>query len=248
MKQKLNSEPQPIVSTFAPAIGNTNVISSTGNLKVLNLYAGIGGNRKLWEDVEVTAVECDSSIAKIYKDLYPNDIVIVGDAHQYLLEHYSEFDFIWASPPCPTHSQLRLLNVYKGTSKLEYPDMKLYQEIIILDKFFDGKYCVENVIGYYTPLIPPQESGRHYFWANFRIGKKKVNKMSIKEVKGITSLQARADEYGIDKKLLYQYKGDHREKLIKNAVDSELALYILYCAKGIIRRSKHTQSSLFEDW
>ena len=28
-------------------------------MKVLNLYAGIGGNRKLWEDVEVTAVEWD---------------------------------------------------------------------------------------------------------------------------------------------------------------------------------------------
>lgn len=26
-------------------------------IKVLNLYAGIGGNRKLWEGVEVTAVE-----------------------------------------------------------------------------------------------------------------------------------------------------------------------------------------------
>ena len=28
-------------------------------MKVLNLYCGIGGNRKLWEDVEVTAVELD---------------------------------------------------------------------------------------------------------------------------------------------------------------------------------------------
>jgi len=27
--------------------------------KVLNLYAGIGGNRKLWTDVDVTAVEWD---------------------------------------------------------------------------------------------------------------------------------------------------------------------------------------------
>ena len=32
-------------------------------MKVLNLYAGIGGNRKLWKDVEVTAVENNKEIA-----------------------------------------------------------------------------------------------------------------------------------------------------------------------------------------
>lgn len=74
-------------------------------MKILNLYAGIGGNRKLWGDEhDITAVEFDERIAAIYQDLYPNDTVIVGDAHQYLLDHYSEFDFIGASPPCPTHS------------------------------------------------------------------------------------------------------------------------------------------------
>ena len=78
-------------------------------LKILNLYAGIGGNRKLWEGHEVTAVEFNPEIAKIYQDLFPNDKVIVGDAHQYLLEHYKEFDFIWASPPCPTHSRMNFL-------------------------------------------------------------------------------------------------------------------------------------------
>ena len=37
-------------------------------MKVLNLYAGIGGNRKLWTDVEVTAIENNESIAAIYQD------------------------------------------------------------------------------------------------------------------------------------------------------------------------------------
>ena len=78
-------------------------------MKILNLYAGIGGNRKLWNDVksdiEVTAVEYDQAIAQAYKDRFPNDIVIVGDALKYLLEHYKEFDFIWVSPPCQTHSR-----------------------------------------------------------------------------------------------------------------------------------------------
>jgi DNA (cytosine-5)-methyltransferase 1 len=45
-------------------------------VKVLNLYAGIGGNRKLWEDVEVTAVELDPKIAAIYQDFFPEDKVM----------------------------------------------------------------------------------------------------------------------------------------------------------------------------
>lgn len=32
-------------------------------IRVLNLYAGIGGNRKLWEGVEVTAIEYKQEIA-----------------------------------------------------------------------------------------------------------------------------------------------------------------------------------------
>ena len=65
-------------------------------MKILNLYAGIGGNRKLWGDEhEVTAIEINPEIAGIYKYNFPNDNVIVTDSHQYLLQHYTEFDFIW---------------------------------------------------------------------------------------------------------------------------------------------------------
>src|ERR1700693_208297 len=52
-------------------------------IKVLNLYAGIGGNRKLWTGCQVTAVEHNVKIAAVYKKLYPEDIIIVGDAHNY---------------------------------------------------------------------------------------------------------------------------------------------------------------------
>jgi len=79
-------------------------------MKILNLYAGIGGNRKLWGNAhKVTAIEIDPKIAEIYQEFFPKDTVIITDAHQYLLEHYKEFDFIWNSPPCPTHSKLRTL-------------------------------------------------------------------------------------------------------------------------------------------
>ena len=164
-------------------------------LKVCNAYAGIGGNRKLWEDVEVTAVEIDESIAKIYQDFFPDDKVIVADAHQYLLDHYKEFDFIWSSPPCPTHSRLRLLSVNRGLIDMKYPDMKLYQEIILLSNFCDGKYCIENVKPYYEPLIPAKESGRHLFWTNFNISEYESNHLSIKNRNDIT-LNDRMNEHG----------------------------------------------------
>jgi len=141
-------------------------------MKILNLYAGIGGNRKLWGDKhEVTAIEIDPNIAKIYQDFFPNDKVIVTDAHQYLLEHYKEFDFIWSSPPCPSHSRLRKsMSMCEGANAV-YPDLKLYEEILLLEGYFEGKWVVENVIGWYEPLIRPYELERHYFWSNFVLPK-----------------------------------------------------------------------------
>ncbi len=137
-------------------------------MKILNLYAGIGGNRKLWGDEhEITAVELVPRIAKIYQGFFPKDKVIIADAHQYLLDHYKEFDFIWSSPPCPTHSITN--HFLNAQGKIRYPDMCLYQEIIFLSIFFKGKYCVENVKSYYPPLIKPQYAGRHAFWTNFKI-------------------------------------------------------------------------------
>ena len=138
-------------------------------MKVLNLYAGIGGNRKLWKDVEVTAVERNPQIAKIYQDFFPKDKVRVTDAHQYLLEHFKEFDFIWGSPPCPTHSKIREAGSKKGQYDVKYPDMSLYQEIILLTRFFKGKWIVENVEPYYVPLILGKIIGRHLIWSNFDV-------------------------------------------------------------------------------
>lgn len=99
-------------------------------VKVLNLYAGIGGNRKLWENVDVTAVEIDPDIAEVYRHFFPQDTVIVGDAHDYLVKHHKEFDFIWTSPPCQSHSVTN--HFLKGQGIYRYPDMKLWQEIIFL--------------------------------------------------------------------------------------------------------------------
>ncbi len=115
-------------------------------LKVLNLYAGIGGNRKYWDDVvddlEVTAVEIDEEIAQVYQDNFPQDEVLVKDAHDFLENNYKKYDFIWSSPPCPTHSRVRNeLSIGMGQNKAVYPDMDLYEEILLLKQ-------VKKISGY----------------------------------------------------------------------------------------------------
>lgn len=198
-------------------------------MKILNLYAGIGGNRKLWGDAhEITAVENVPEIAKIYQDFFPKDKVIVGDAHQYLLEHFEEFDFIWSSPPCPSHSKFRKNFSVEVGAKPVYPDMKLYEEILLLKGYFTGKYVVENVIGWYEPLIIPQTLQRHYFWTNFYITPSQFDKDTINLTGGrnedqdiqIKRLQ-KVHNFDLDK-----YSGDKR-LMLRNCVNPEIGLHIL---------------------
>lgn len=201
-------------------------------IKVCNLYCGIGGNRKLWEDVEVTAVEMNPDIAAIYQDFFPNDKVVVGDAHQYLLNHFGEFDFIWASPPCPSHSRIRKHCAMNRKDFAEpemlYPDMKLYEEIILLKHYFKGKWCVENVIAYYEPLIKPTEIQRHHFWSNFHIGDFKVSADNI----GNAIASDFEKKYGFD---LSKYTGIDKRHVGRNCINPYLGLHILNESKRDIQ-------------
>jgi DNA (cytosine-5)-methyltransferase 1 len=198
-------------------------------MNILNLYAGIGGNRRLWgNEYNITAVEYDKNIANIYESFYPNDTMIIGDAHQYLLDHFSEYDFIWSSPPCPSHSRLRIVDVICGRSKPIYPDMKLYEEILFLSKYFKGKYCVENVISWYKPLIKPYQIGRHYYWANFAIPENKTRK---NEFIRIGTIKEKMESKGID---ISMFKGINKKRVLNNMVNSEDALTILnYAIKSM---------------
>lgn len=195
-------------------------------IKVLNLYAGIGGNRKLWENVEVTAVENNKDIANIYSKYFPQDKVIVGDAHQYLLEHFREFDFIWSSPPCPSHSKARYLASKGGDYLPIYPSFDLWQEIIFLQKFCDVPWVVENVKTYYDPIIKPTVTlSKHYIWSNFRIPVKRFPSKRY-HFNAVEELQAEKgfDLSGIDA------HGIRKDVLLKNCVKPELGLYVFNCA------------------
>lgn len=196
-------------------------------MKILNLYAGIGGNRKLWgNEHEITAVEINPDIAKIYQDFFPNDTMIVGDAHQYLLDHIQDdWDFIWSSPPCPTHSDIRRCGVHRGQYKPLYPEMSLYQEIILLRHFAhkEAKYCVENVKPYYKPLIEAQNLHRHLYWANFYI-----RPLEITKERKHSHIVGSTEVYGFN---ITKYKVDNKRKVLRNCVDPDLGLHILKCSQ-----------------
>lgn len=203
-------------------------------MKILNLYSGLGGNRKLWEDVDVTAVEIDEETAKVYQDYFPEDEVIVDDAHEYLLDNYMRFDFIWSSPPCPTHSRARFWSSRGGhQNKPVYPDMKLWQEIIFLSNYCESKFCVENVTPYYDDLIAGQQVGRHMFWCNFKLGMPTIKSDFPKD-----KLSKLEEMYG------FEVSGPKRRKWLRNCVHPEIGKYILERAKGIYRKSNEKQMSL----
>ena len=214
--------------------------------KILNLYACLGGNRYKWDEVadnlEVTAVELDADLAKLYQDRFPNDTVIVADAHQYLLDHYKEFDFIWSSPPCPTHSRARYWSIGANGKNPAYPDMKLYQEIIFLKNHFKGKYVVENVIPYYEPMFKPIKRNRHLYWTNFNL----PNVLSDRDAivgQGKNEVSKLCEFHDYD---FYKYKGKQpMNKMARNLVDYEAGRTILETALGIIRKNDIKQTELF---
>jgi DNA (cytosine-5)-methyltransferase 1 len=198
--------------------------------RILNLYAGIGGNRKRWTDCDVVAVEWDERIAAIYQRLHPDDTVVVGDAHQYLLDHGHEFDFIWSSPPCQSHSKM----VKAGQNRTpRYPDLALYQEIVYLQHFAKVPWVVENVVPYYDILVPATKVGRHLFWSNFDfaaddvprptgfIDPKKVDKQDL------------MDWLGIHYEGNVYYDGNHcPAQVLRNAVHPDLGVQIYEAARG----------------
>ena len=214
-------------------------------MKILNLYACLGGNRYKWnevkEDIEVTAVELDPELARMYQERFPNDTVIVADAHQYLLDHYKEFDFIWSSPPCPTHSRARFAR--RNTTEAKFPDLKLYEEILFLENWFKGKYVVENVIPYYEPLIQANKRGRHLYWTNFNIPNDlRERKSSIMEGKNEVERWCQFHDYDFRK-----YKGSQRtDKVARNLVDYEAGKTIFETVLGIVNNNDTNQINIFD--
>ena len=221
-------------------------------MRILNLYACLGGNRYKWNEVaneagveiEVTAVELDEEAAKLYQERFPNDKVIVADAHQYLLDHYKEFDFIWSSPPCPTHSRINISQYTRDSWKPRYPDMILYEEIIFLQHYYKGKYCVENVIPFYEPLIPAHKRHRHLYWTNFNLPNKLSDRYNpdLSRTKNVVEALSEFHDYDFRK-----YKGKQSvRKMARNLVDYEAGRTIFETVLGISKKQNEKQIDIFD--
>lgn len=144
--------------------------------------------------------------------------MIIGDAHEYLLKHYKEFDFIWSSPPCQTHSRARFWGSKGGMCNVKYPDMKLWQEIIFLKHYVNCKWVVENVKPFYENdlsgfMKPDAELARHLFWSNFKIRNGidfedgNIQRYKVKEFQDLHGLEIRG------KKL-----STRRDQVLRNCV------------------------------
>jgi len=220
-------------------------------MKILNLYACLGGNRYKWDEIDsnikVTAVEIDSHLCELYQQRFPKDLVICADAHEYLLNNYQNFDFIWSSPPCPTHSRARFWGIGKNGKKPIFPDLKLYEEIIFLQHHFTGKYCVENVTPYYEPLIPGQKRNRHIYWTNFKL----PNELNDRIFKGLCQ-QTKKNSYGGNEMQdlcsfhefdFNLYQGTQKKiKIARNLVDFNAGKTILQTAMNI--KTKQTKQTI----
>jgi DNA (cytosine-5)-methyltransferase 1 len=124
-----------------------------------------------------------------------------------------------------------------------FPDLNLYQEIIVLSHWFKGFFCVENVIPYYKPLIAPTTIlHRHLFWCNFSIWHKEFEKFETCKKLG--------EREFLEEKLGFNVDGFDvdKRKVLRNCVLPELGLHIFKemksasCAKEFGRKNDIKES------
>lgn len=199
--------------------------------RILNLWAGLGGNRVKWSgNIQVTAVEIEPKIADVYRTNFPDDVVIVGDAMEFLKKHRNEFDFIWGSPPCQKHSKMMKATRHDVA---DFIDLQLYQTIIFLQHFYKGKWIIENVKPYYEPLIKAtKQLGRHLIWCNFDITNFDMPNFKGFITAGTTKEVEKLKKWiGISYEGNIYYKGNHcPRQVLRNCVHPDFGLHILNCA------------------
>lgn len=194
-------------------------------MKILNAYAGIGANTWNWDrtEHEVTHVEKNEEIADCLQDLRPEDKVIIGDAYKFIEKNHDCYDFIWASPPCPTHSSIRKAGAKNGQYREKMPDYKLYSIIEFLDTFYEGDYVVENVAKtWYDPWIKPQKTARHFFWSNFTVPKVETPTQDIHE----GNIEKWQEMFNVDLSS-YSFQTVEKRKVLRNCVNPRIGERIL---------------------
>lgn len=145
-------------------------------MRILDLYAGLGGTAKGIQsvlekkgvDYEYFAIEIDPNVCAAHKINNPRSTVICADVKDWL-DKITDFDFVWASPPCQTHSILNFSNKATG-KKTNLVDWSLWHVIDHLQRTENVSYVVENVLIWYNePFKHNFNLDRHYFWTNLSL-------------------------------------------------------------------------------
>lgn len=191
-------------------------------MNILNGYAGLGGNRLLWNNCKVTAIDNNIEILDQYHLNFPDDITIPVNAQEYLETNYNKFDFIWMSPPCKTLSKL---NTWTRHKIIRMPDYQLYEVIDFFRNHVDIPWVVENVKSAKHLVKYDFSVGRHCFWSNCIIPSKE-----FKSLKNFSKAKRSelVDYLGLDYQGNIYLNGNHDPcQVLRNCVHPKIGEYIM---------------------
>lgn len=145
-------------------------------MRILDLYGGVGGTgigihevcqEEFGLEYDYMIVENDEEVIKYHALNCPRSHIYKEDAINWL-DKLENFDFIWVSPPCKSHSMAMLF--WSNTEKFRQIDKDLFKWIRKTRELKLPAIVVENVVPYYGFKYKPTcMIGRHVFWANFPI-------------------------------------------------------------------------------
>ena len=116
-----------------------------------------------------------------------------------------------------------------------YPDMRLYEEILLLKHHFNGRWVVENVMPYYQPLIAASCIGRHLFWTNFYIPECGIEERNIMQ----SDMQSLKDWLGIHFDENIYYEGNHDPtQVLRNCVHPDLGEHVFNVGAKLEKQSE----------
>lgn len=202
-------------------------------MKILNLYAGLGGNRTLWSRIySITAVENNDRRAEIYAKRFPNDEIIVRDVKEFLYTtDLTQFDLIWLSPPCKTHSQMN--RFHKGRPKIPRLD-EIFGVQIWLERLvkYPGhwvmenvypEYGIQNLVGCFIVTLD-----KNVFWSSFPIDRKRFRpiKPGHGSLNNSTTMREEREKL-IQNFMLTDIEDMISLEEIRNCVDPRIGKYVL---------------------
>ena len=122
--------------------------------------------------------------------------------------------------------------------------MKLYEEVIFLQHYYKGKFCIENVIPFYEPLVPAHKRHRHLYWTNFNLPNKLSERKNpdLARTRNVVKQLSKFHDYDFSK-----YKGKQSvRKMARNLVDYEAGRTIFETVLGITKKANQKQIDIFD--